>query len=310
MGAVVMLVFRDMLLGLIGAVLVVALRTWRRRPAVRRAARASMIAGASLGILMMVATVGASIGPFFGLPDFFTDVLVPARFVVPLVAGMLAVTVALLPRAARRHDGASVVLARRTLLTFAPRGGLGALGAVVAVVLALTLAAGTASRRDVDGRWREYWVDVGVMSMGTEIYGWYYSVPALALLAALLVLVVGALAVIARPPLAADVAADTATRRWRARHVLTLATGAVLLHLSRVLASLSGTASMEGGTSTTDGWMVAYGRFAGLEGPLLVASQLAGAVGWACWFLVLLAALTTVSNPPVQAVPATDDRVR
>jgi hypothetical protein len=113
----------------------------------------------------------------------------------------------------------------------------------------------------------------------------------------------------ARPPLAADVAEDAATRRWRARHVLTLATGAVLLHLSRVLASLSGTASMEGGTSTTDGWMVAYGRFSGLEGPLLVVSQLAGAVGWACWFLVLLTALTTAPTSSVRSEPAADEQV-
>jgi len=91
--------------------------------------------------------------------------------------------------------------------------------------------------------------------------------------------------------------------------VLTLATGAVLLHLSRILASLSGTASMEGGTSTTDGWMVAYGRFAGLEEPLLVASQLAGAVGWACWFLVLLTALAAASTPAVQRTPAAGEQV-
>lgn len=309
MGAVVLLVLRDALLGFAGAVLVVGLRRWRRRAPAPRAVRRWVFASASLGILVMVAVAVVSVGPFFGLRGSIADVGVSARFVVPLVAGLLAVPLALLP-SARRQDEASAVLARRTLLTFAPRGGLVTFGAVVAVVLALTLAAGMASRPDAEGRWREYWVDVGVMSMGTEIYGWYYSVPALVLLAALLVLVAVALAVIARPPLAADVAADTATRRWRARHVLTLATGAVLLHLSRILSSLSGTASMEGGTSTTDGWMIAYGRFAGLEGPLLAASQMAGAVGWACWFLVLLTALTTASTSTVQAGPAAARQVR
>ena len=162
-----------------------------------------------------------------------------------------------------------------------------------------------ASQLDEEGRWRAYRADLGVMSMGTDIYGWYYSMPALVFLAALLALVGVALAVIARPPLATDVAADTATRRWRAGHLVTLATAAVLLHLSSILASLSATASMEGGALTADGWVIAYGRFAGLEGPLHVASQLTGAVGWACWFLVLLTALTTASTPTVQPAPAT-----
>lgn len=309
MGAVVVLVFRDLLLGLAGAALVVGLRRWRGRAAVPRAVRWWLGAGALMGILVMVAGDMASIGPLFGLPFTLTGAWVTARFVAPLAVGLLAVALALLPTA-RRQGGGSVVLARRTLVTFAPRGWLVALGAVVALVLASTLAAGMASQRDAEGRWREYWADLGVMSMGTEIYGWYYSVPALAFLATLLALVALVLAVIARPPLAPDVAEDAATRRWRARHVLTLAAGAVLLHLSSILASLSATASMEGGTSTTHGWVIAYGRFAALEGPLHVASQLTGVVGWACWFLVLLTALTSTSTSTVQAEPAAAEPVR
>jgi hypothetical protein len=310
MGAVVVLVLRDVLLGLVAAVLVVALHRWRGGgAAVPQAVRRGMVAGTSLGILMMLGILVVSIGPLFGLSGAFTDVAVSTRFVAPLVAGLLAIPLTLLPRV-RRREGASVVLARRTLLTFAPRGSLVTLGSVVALVLALTLAAGVASRPDGEGRWREYWVDVGVMGMGTEIYGWYYSLPALVLLAALLVLVVVALAATARPPLAIDVAADTFTRRWRVRHVLTVATGAVLLHLSRVLASLSATTSLEGGMSTTDGWMVAYGKFAGMEGPLRVGSELAGTAGWACWFAVLLTAvLTTASISTLRPEPTVGRRV-
>jgi hypothetical protein len=308
MGTVIMLVFRDLLLGFAAAALIVALSRWRRRPVTPRVVRWWSFAGALLGILLMVAVLVVSIGPLFGLSDAFTGIAVSTRFVVPLVAGLLAIALALLP-SPRRQDEASAVLARRTPLTFAPRDLLVTLGAGVALVLAVTVAAGMASHPDAEGRWRNYMVDVGVMSMGTEIYGWYYSVPSLVLLAALLVLVVVALAVIARPPLAADVSAESVTRRWRARHVVSLASGAVLLHLSRVLASLSATASVKGGTSTTDGWMVAYGKFAGMEGPLLVASHLAGAVGWAFWFFVLLTAVATASTFPVRRESATIDRV-
>jgi hypothetical protein len=172
MGAVVVLAFRDVLLGFVGAVLVVVLRRWRHgRAAVPRAVRWWMFAGALLGIVVMVAVLVVSIGPLIGIRGTVTEVGVPTRFVVPLVAGLLAVPLVLLPRA-RRHDGVSVMLARRTLVTFAPRGWIIALGTVVALVLALTLAAGMASQLDAAGRWRDYWVDVGVMSMGTEIYGW------------------------------------------------------------------------------------------------------------------------------------------
>jgi hypothetical protein len=308
MGTVIMLVFRDVLLGFGAAALIVGLSRWRRRPGAPRAVRRWSFAGALLGTLLMVAVLMASIGPLFGLSDAFTGLAVSARFVVPLVAGLLGIALALLP-SPRLQDGAPVVLARRTLLTFAPRNLLVTLGASVAVVLAVTVAAGMASHPDAEGRWRNYTVDVGVMSMGTEIYGWYYSVPSLVLLAALLVLVVVALAVIARPPLTADVTAESVTRRWRAQHLLSLASGAVLLHLSRVLASLSATASITGGTSTTDGWMVAYGRFAGMEGPLLVASHLVGAVGWAFWFFVLLTAVASASTSPVRRGSATIDRM-
>jgi hypothetical protein len=311
MGAVAVLVFRDVLLGFAGAVLVMALRRWRHgRVAVPQAVRRGTFAGAVLGILMMIAVLLGSIGPLLGLPGTFAEVAISTRFLTPLVAGLLAISIALLPRA-RRRGGSSVVLARRTLLTFAPRGWFVTFGAVVVLVLAVTLAAGMASRPDAEGRWRNYTVDVGVMSLGTEIYGWYYSVPALVPLAALLVLVIAAMAAITRPPLVMDAAADSVTRRWRARHMLVLATGAVLLHLSRVLASLSATASIEGGTSTTDGWMVAYGRFAGMKEPLYVVSELVGAAGWACWFAVLLsAALTTTSIPTLRREPTVEEQVR
>ena len=122
MGAVVVLVFRDVLLGLAGAALVAGLRRWRRRAVVPRAVRWWVGAGALLGILVMVAGDMASIGPLVGLPYALTEVWVAARFVAPLAVGLLAVALALLPTA-RRQGGGSVVLARRTLVTFAPEAG-------------------------------------------------------------------------------------------------------------------------------------------------------------------------------------------
>jgi len=311
MSAVVVLLFRDVVLGLVGAVLGVALHRWRRGgAAVPQAVRRGTLVGASLAVLMMLAVLTVNIGPLFGLAGTVADAAVTMRFVAPLVMGLLAIPLTLLPRA-RRRSGASVVLTRRPLLTLVPRAWLITLGVVVALVLAVTLAAGRASRPDDEGRWRNYTVDVGVMSMGTEIYGWYYSVPALALLAALLLVVGVAVAVIVRPPLAVDQTADAFIRRWQVRQVLALATGAVLLHLSRVLASLSGTTSMEGGISTPDGWIVTYGKFAGMEGPLRVGSELAGTAGWACWFAVLLtAALTTAPTEMPRLEPTADEKVR
>lgn len=308
-GAVLLFVFGEVLLGLAWAVLFVGLRRWRQREAVSPAVRWWVLTGAVLGALVLLAGVAGGVGSLFGLPASLFEVWSSTRFVLPLLAGLLAIAIALVP-AAPRPGGASVVLARRTLITFAPRGWLVTLGSVVAVVLALTVAAGMASQRDDKGRWRFYEADVGVVSLGTEIYGWYYSVPALALLVALLATVALALALIARPRLATDIAADKACRRWRARQVVILATAAVVLHLSRILNSLSGTASLEGGASIGDGWVFAYGRFAALEGPLQVAGQLAGVVGWACWFLVPLTALAAASRSRARSEPSATEAVR
>ena len=310
MSEVVVLVFRDVVLGLVGAVLGVALHRWRRGGGAVQAARRGTLVGASLAILMMLAVLTVSIRPLSGLSGTVADAAVTTRFVAPLVMGMLAIPLTLQPPA-RRRDGASVVLARRPLLTLIPRGWLVTLGIVVTLVLAVTLAAGRASNPDAEGRWRNYTVDVGVMSMGTEIYGWYYSVPALVLLAALLLVVVVAVVATARPPLDVDDTADSFTRRWQVRQVLTLATGAVLLHLSRVLASLSGTTAMEGRVATPDGWIVTYGKFAGMEGPLRVVSELADTAGWACWFAVVLtAALTTAPTEMPRLEQVAGEQVR
>lgn len=282
----VRIVFGPELFALVAALTVTLAR--RARPA------GPPVVGAVRGwtvVAVLAATGVVLLGVFSSLPAGpSVPVLVEHRYVVPLLAGLVGVVLCLVP-VVRRPTTGSADLSRRTPTTFAPRWWFAALAVVVAVLLLVTVLAGLASRPDEDGRYTMHHVDFGAAAMGTGIYGWYYSVPALVVMAALLLAAVAASWALARPPVAHEArTADVAIRRWRTRNVLALAAGALLVHLAVVLRSLAGTASARAMVTTAEGAFGAGSTFAALEAPLRVASTAVEVGGWFLWFAVLFAA--------------------
>lgn len=215
------------------------------------------------------------------------------RFVAygaPLAAGLVALLVLIGPRAPRDRAG-SADLTPRNFTSFASRGWALTFFAVLVLTVVTTLGAGSLSIRDEQGNFTMYRVDAGTLEIGTGIYGWHYSLPLLGLTTLLVITTVAGVVLIARSPLASEAAADSAIRRWRTRNILAVATGAVTIHLGKILNSLSGTAMATGGMSTSEGWVRASTTIAALETPLKVLAIVAAVAGWFIWFSMLLTAI-------------------
>ncbi|MHA6670100.1 hypothetical protein ACX3O0_14660 [Homoserinimonas sp. A447] len=214
------------------------------------------------------------------------------RFIFPLVLAVLGTVLLAVPVRARKGRGVAE-LTPRTPLSFA-RGWWFVVPAVVlAIILALTIAAGAASQPDPEtGHYTMYVVDLGgERSMGTSIYGWFSSVPALILTAVMIMVAAFTLFLIARPPLDHHQERDVHIRTLRTRNVVAVGTGALLVHLGTILGSLAGTASLRGAFSTSEGSMMSWTAFAALEPTLRVASYVAASLGIAFWVAVALSAI-------------------
>lgn len=282
---------------LLGVALWVA-RRGRRQAPVNRSVRAAVGAGAGLLAILVVAELVRSVFPFsVGQALFF---LQDGRFVLPLLLGILALVILLFPHRPRRGGG-TAELHRRTPFSYAGRGSLTLLGILSTLSIGLALFAGFLSRPDDEGDYRMFWIELGDMRGGSDIYGWYFSVPALAVLAVLLALVVMSLVLIARPPLTGDIEEDRAARRFRTRAVLSLSSAAVALHLTAVFAFLAATSMM---SVTPDVLDASVGTsFAALTPVLWGASGLATIVGTGLCVDVLLSALPLGARR-AQPVPA------
>lgn len=224
------------------------------------------------------------------LPHPVQGVVVRPWFVWPVVLGLVAMALLLLPLPVRRANGAAEV-SRRTIWTFASTRILIWLGVLLAVTVALTLAAGIASALDEQGHYRMFFVENGDITIGTAIYGWYYSVPALILLGVTCLFVLFALALIARPPLALEQnrERDLRLRRLRTRNVLLAALGGVSTHLGAVLTSLSITSTARGSVPAGAGGLTNVGTpFAALTTALAIAGACLLTVGLTAWLTVLL----------------------
>ncbi|GAA5149798.1 hypothetical protein GCM10025768_13550 [Microbacterium pseudoresistens] len=173
---------------------------------------------------------------------FDSDDVIAVKHAVPLAAAMVALVIASfpMPRAAR---GIADVRRRTPLSFVTPRWVI--IAAIVTIlVVSLTIAAGAASSPDPNGRRTMYVIALGEVEGGTTIYGWYYSLPSVILLAVLLVAGFLSLVLIAHPPLGVDVDRERTQRQVRSRNVLLIVTGGLTLHLSTILLSLGATAGM------------------------------------------------------------------
>lgn len=292
MEQLLLMVFGPALLGLLAALVVWAVARSRSSwPAVSGTVRWWTLAGVLLAVGLVLALL-LRVTPVVNFSLRSPATLLMTSVTAPLVAGLIAVVVLMVPVVRRSGDG-SAELHRRTLTSFGRRWWFLALAGVVVLIVLVTVWAGLASVPDDRGRYTMYWIDTGPGggSMGSTIYGWYYSRPALVLVTLLVAATLVVVGLISRPPPAPDRENDVAVRRWRTRNVLAVATGAVLLHLARVVDSLAGTAGIHWGTQTDQGWFTGGTPFAALEGPLRVAADALEAGAWFLWFSVLLMAV-------------------
>lgn len=201
---------------------------------------------------------------------------------------------------------ATAQMTRRTILTFVDRRALSATLAALALLLITVIAAGIASSADDDGSYTLYTISNGDIEVGTTIYGWYFSVPMLVLVAILIIVCAIGLIRIARSPLGqngADVASDAAKRRGRALCLLAAACGGLLLQLGSVWLGLAGTASLRGGSPIGGSWVGIWTTFAAMETPLRVLSWVAVVCGFTVWCRALVGLLLPVrSMRSVEAV--------
>ncbi|MBH0109948.1 hypothetical protein I6E81_07195 [Salinibacterium sp. NG22] len=214
------------------------------------------------------------------------------RVLWALGIGILAVALLAIPIGAHTPRG-HASLTRRTPFSFGHRWWFAGITTIVGTIVTVSILAGLASEPDEDGLWRNYTVDAGSsISFGTRIYGWYYSVPALILLAALIAVTIIVLWLIARPSLSTDHDDDVRMRHLRTWNILAIASGTLLIHLGSIFTSLSNTAMLRGGAAIGEsGWGSWTTPFAAMQPALLYVGLGIAALGYALWFGVLLSAV-------------------
>lgn len=296
MGYLLAPVLLGILLGVVGAL---APRLRRGRPRARLAPRSAALTVAAAGtaaLVMIALRVGMLPALLTGdLWRYPWELHAAIRYALPLALGILVVLVLAVP--ARRANPPAASLTPRGWTSFLSPSRLAITAGVLALVLAITIAAGLASTVDEEGHHTRYLVELGRSSMETTFYGWHDSLVPLLLLAVLTATTVGAWAAIAHPPHPEDLAQDVAARRLRSANVARAATGAMLLHLATVLTSLHGTATSSLTVHVESGEFFRSGpAFADLAPVLQGGAVLAEILGLALW---VLTALSAVRRDPV-----------
>lgn len=220
------------------------------------------------------------------------DVLRGVFFALPIMLGVVSLIVLAFPTRSRGGQGAAT-LTPRTPASFGTRAWFITPALVLVGIVIVTVIAGLASQPDsVTGRYTMYFVELGAeRGMGTSIYGWFYSVPSMILLAVLALVTLIVLWLIARPAFGPDYDKDVQERTVRTRNVLAMTTGTLLVHLGTILESLGGSAAVRSSFTADGGIVTAWTPFAALESALFLAGGIAVAVGVAAWTIVVLSAV-------------------
>ncbi|WP_404433885.1 hypothetical protein LG299_05095 [Microbacterium lacus] len=219
------------------------------------------------------------------------------RFTIPVAVGIVGVALLAFPIRSRRGAGVAELAPRGPLRFTRPRWFL-APAIVLAVVLLITILSGVASQPNPDtGRYDMYLVDLGTgTTMATYIYGWYYSLSALITIIALAAAAAGSLALIARPPLAADREQDARIRSIRSRNVIVVVTASLVLHLGLIVESLARTASLAATVSSDVGQVTLTTPIVAMIPVFIVASYIAVVAGTALFASVALTAVSARRN--------------
>lgn len=284
-----LLVFGAPLLGLTGALIWWAFRL-RRHVALRRGFAVAAVLGALIGVLgdLVLRVIGVPWLIPFELSAAFGEAYRDFRFLAPPLAGLLAVIVLTFPIVSRKAS-ATAALIPRGPGTFIRGRWLIVPAILLALLVTLAVACGVVSEpNEMTGRYTMWMIEIGgEFAMGTTIYGWFYSLPVLAVL--LVMIIVGwiDLALIARPALDHGNGEDPQRRVVRSRNVVMAITATLFLAVSQAFGSLAGTASLRASSGTFNSWT----PIAALEPALHVTSYVAAALGVACWVSIALSAL-------------------
>jgi hypothetical protein len=298
MGGLILILATPALIGTAVAVLWWSVRGRHERVSAGLAVRVGTVVATLLLLLLSFAVTAMSLASLADarLPREFREWVFDARFMLPLLAGIVALLILALPLA-RRHGAASADLAPRGLASFAPRRGVSVVVALAVLALLAALGAGVLSSPDESGHYTMYLTDTGVVAVGTSIYGWYYSVPCLVLIVLVLAVGTGGLALLVRPALADDREADIAVRRWRGRSLATVAAATIAFHLGEVFNSLAASASVHGSFNVPEaGSILTYASFAAFRTPFDVLGTVFVALGVLLCLATLLRALTPGSS--------------
>jgi hypothetical protein len=287
----------------VAVIVAIGIRLINLPPLPRIGTPASWLTAAAGGIpaLAMAALVWF---PFVIPPLGFFDLDV--RSMAPLMLGVAAVVLLAIPPKSR-HREAVAQISRRTIMSFVSVRWIITALLVAAIIVILSVAAGSASGLDENGRYTTYTISIGTTGteMGTGIYGWHYSVPALACVVVLLLATAGAWALLPRPAWSDDITHDSAVRRLRAANIGRASCGALLVHLAVVLRSLAGTASLIGSTTTTElGAVSVTPPFAALGPTLDWCGALALVSGLTMWIVIALTAIPSPVRQPAAATSA------
>lgn len=290
---------------LVGVVLAVAwwlIRGRRLRPLGGAVAVFTVIAG-TVGVLVEVSVrvllAGPILVPFTPSADFAVWYF-DYRFTIPVAVGIVGVALLAFPIRSRQGAGIAELAPRGPLRFTRPRWFISPV-IVLGLVLLITILLGAASQPNPDtGRYDMYLVDLSMgTTMGTYIYGWYYSLPALIAILALVVAAAVCLALIARPPLAAIRDEDARIRSIRSRNVIVVVTASLVLHLGLILESLARTASLAATVSSDVGRVTLTTPIVAMIPVFTVASYIAVVAGAALFAAVALTGVGARRNAPV-----------
>ena len=223
------------------------------------------------------------------------------NYVLPLITSLVSIGVVMLARTTlpriRGERVHAVDLSSRSLWSFGQRWWFILWGVLVTLLVATVVLAGLSSSTDMDGRSAALMVQIGSSTGSGTFLGWYFGVPILIGVAALVLATVLALWANARPPVAvavADRAVDVSLRRYRTRTILALSGGALALSLgsSLMLISAGGSISLQVAGGNQLGTITAGTAIASLIMPFRLLGMFFTGVGLA---LVLLPLLTRVA---------------
>lgn len=242
-------------------------------------------------------------GPLSGsLDGFRTQYML--RFLLPLVLGLLILAVSSFRAGTDGRETPKADAAEHAPTLVRPWWVI-ALSLVAAAVIVPTVVLGVNSDPDSAGRYLLHTVQLGAASSSTTIYGWYFSLPGLLLVVAVLAVAGVVLTRLSREGRSAPTQ-RVRELRAQARVVAAAAGGALLLHLSMVLTDLGEfVSSLHVEFSEGQGAMLAGDPSEPSVITLSILSLLATVLGYALWWLIVLSAVR-----PAASRVTTADRTR